>query len=131
MCVCKDEQVSAKRVKHLLQCVSLQHIYVASRLDLAITVFSRGTNGTLTWVAHYQDGGGVSPYLLDVYSLVCSQDNANVYAASSGNSAITVFKRDTVTGKLTYLQEVLDGVGSVQHMSTVSYLKNSNNGAHM
>jgi 6-phosphogluconolactonase (cycloisomerase 2 family) len=86
------------------------HLYVASEIEGAVTLFSRNTStGALTWVAVYKDGVGGNEYLAGAYDVAVSPDGKHVYVASYLEDAITVFLRNAGTGELTRLYVIEDG----------------------
>lgn len=91
------------------------HVYVAGSEDNAVAVFSRdGTTGRLTFVEVLLDGGSDNAGnfvdgLDAILAVTMSNENKNVYAASTGDNAVTVFSRDEISGKLTFMEFLPDG----------------------
>jgi 6-phosphogluconolactonase (cycloisomerase 2 family)/methionine-rich copper-binding protein CopC len=83
-------------------------IYVAARNSDAITVFSRESNGKLTFVETLTNTTpGISG--LDQASRVAlSPDGNYVYVTALTSDAIAVFSRDSTTGKLTFVESLKD-----------------------
>jgi 6-phosphogluconolactonase (cycloisomerase 2 family) len=88
-----------------------KHVYVASRANDSVVVFSRdATNGQLTPVSGAQHGMGSPPvtFMQAPRSLAFSADGANLYVGAQGvqngtkDGTIVVFDRDTGTGALTF-----------------------------
>jgi predicted outer membrane repeat protein len=71
------------------------------------------SNGRLTFVERHTNGQLGVDGLDGVFRVTVSPDGAFVYTASFDDSAITLFKRDQSTGKLTYITKYKDGVGGV------------------
>jgi cysteine-rich repeat protein len=98
-------------------------VYAASRGDSAILVFSRNAGtGNITIVETQRDGGVVDG-LKGVSAVAVSPDGAYVYAVGHAEDAVSVFRRNTATGTLRFLEvqkdplvdppnEVLQGVES-------------------
>ena len=99
-------------------------VYVASAVDAAITVFNRNVDGTLSVAQTIKDGdngaqlfGGTDgtgdpgiPNVTGFTSLSISPDGNQVFAASFGDNALTVFDRDA-SGRLTVSQVIQDQDG--------------------
>jgi 6-phosphogluconolactonase (cycloisomerase 2 family) len=92
-----------------------KHVYIAGKSDDAVAMFTRdATTGKLTFVEMLKDGGtdgsGNAINGLDgANSVMVSPDGEHVYAASAGDDAVVVFTRDAVTGKLTFVETLLNG----------------------
>ncbi len=69
--------------------------------------------------------------LLDAWAVVVSADNANVYATASTDDTLLVFERDAVTGELSHVQTLEDGVGGVDGMNTPRSAAVSLDGRHV
>lgn len=63
--------------------------------------------GALTYLGEYQ-GGSATLGMNAPSGIIISGDGKSVYVANSSNSMITVFSRDTQTGKLTYVGLIND-----------------------
>ena len=94
------------------------HVYVAARIDDAVTVFGR-SGGGLDVVTSYKNGlDGVSG-LDGAVDLVVSPDNAHVYVVGEIDGTVAAFSRDTTTGELTFIDTYatdgggLDGATSI------------------
>ncbi|MGJ3251791.1 MAG: beta-propeller fold lactonase family protein [Elainellaceae cyanobacterium] len=95
-------------------------VYVTSDNDNAIAVFSQNeTTGLLTFIERQKDGLGGVDGLRDARSLSISPDGKFVYAVGEGDSAITVFSRNSNTGGLTFVETVKDGVNGVDGIDGV------------
>ncbi len=95
------------------------HVYVASRNGAngpadVLAVFEREQeSGGLSLVeSHSADAGNLAG-LANVSRIRFSADGANVYLVSGSTSTISVFQRDPQTGRLTFVQAVVDGQGGV------------------
>lgn len=95
------------------------HVYVASRNGAngpadVLAVFERDQeSGSLSLVeSHSADAGNLAG-LANVSRIRFSADGVNVYLVSGSTSTISVFRRDLQTGRLTFVQAVVDGQGGV------------------
>ena len=107
------------------------HVYAASATDDAIAVFTRNTTtGALTYVENLKDGVGGVDGLNGAYTVIVSPDNAHVYAAAYNDDAVTVFTRNTTTGKLTYMELHQDDSqgGSVNSLNAARSVSISSDG---
>jgi 6-phosphogluconolactonase (cycloisomerase 2 family) len=92
-----------------------KHVYVAGRFDNAVAVFSRdATTGELTFVEVLIDGGidgagNTIDGLFGARGVTVSPDGKHVYVAGGGDHAVAVFSRDATTGKLTFVEALIDG----------------------
>ena len=81
-----------------------KHVYVASDIDSALTVFSRHpVSGTLTFVETVENPIGQN-VLAGAHSVVVSPDNRGVYAVTRGSDTLVVYWRNTLTGRLRFLE---------------------------
>lgn len=81
------------------------HVYVTSWRDDALTVFSRdAATGRLTYVEAHKDEVGGIVSLDHASSVVVSPDDKNVYVASAADHTVSVFRRNTSTGELTFVE---------------------------
>jgi hypothetical protein len=91
-----------------------KNVYVAARASSAVQVFARNTvTGLLTSTQTLLDGAAGGPALGDVTELAVSPDGTNVYAVSGTDSGLTIFARNPVTGALTFVQAITNGVAGV------------------
>lgn len=92
-----------------------RHLYVADSFG-ALTLFARDANpvssafGQLSFVATWQDGVGGADGLAGARGVAVSADGARVYVAAGGESAVSVFARDALTGLLNLIEVRRDGV---------------------
>ena len=88
-----------------------RHVYVAGGNDDAIAIFDRDTDtGWLTFVEAIFDGVDGVDGLDGVRFLALSGNDRRAYTAASVDDAVTVFDRDPVSGRLSQVEVVLDGV---------------------
>jgi len=95
------------------------HLYVAGQSDDAIAVFSRGTDGLLSWssMAHNTTDGVDG--LLGPSDVAVSSDDGYVYASAFLGDSTVVFKRESDNtrgdfGDLSFIEVKKDGVGGVE-----------------
>lgn len=94
------------------------HVYVASRWDNAIAVFSRdAVSGSLAFQGGPRDGVDGVDGLDGATSVAVSRDGRNVYAAGLDDDAVAVFSRDRASGALTFVESPRDGVGAVDGLA--------------
>lgn len=98
-------------------------IYITGFYERAVAVFSRNTStGLLSFVEVITDGGidylgNQIDGLRNALDLVLSPDGEHLYVSSPGDNtfiskldnAVGVFKRDTSTGRLSFVQTLKDG----------------------
>jgi 6-phosphogluconolactonase (cycloisomerase 2 family) len=97
-----------------------EFLYAAGQKSDAIAAFKRNTlTGWLTFVeAQRQSVLGVEG-IIEPLALTVSPDGGQLYVASSGQTAVTVFTRDRATGHLTFVPPAPDadlgviGIGAV------------------
>jgi 6-phosphogluconolactonase (cycloisomerase 2 family) len=108
------------------------HVYVASSIDDAVTLFSRDAGtGELTFVEAQFDGVGGVAGLDGPESVTVSPDGAHVYVASFFGDSVAVFSRDMGTGALTFVEAQFDGAGGVDGLNGAMALTVSPDGAHV
>lgn len=90
------------------------HLYVTGSNDNALTVFSRdASTGALSFVEAQKEGVAGVDGLRFARSVVVSPDGSYVYAAGQADDAIAVFRRNAMTGWLTFVEVQREGVGGV------------------
>ncbi|MDD2816146.1 MAG: beta-propeller fold lactonase family protein [Thiotrichaceae bacterium] len=95
-------------------------VYVASTDDNSISVFSRDQNtGKLTFVETQKDNVGAVKGLTGTSGLALSSDEKFLVAAGTKASSLVTFTRDTSSGKLTFVQTLVNGAGAVQGLDSV------------
>ena len=89
------------------------HVYVVNADDDAVTVFSRNSGtGALSLVEVHEDNGSpevngsptAQTHLDSVIGVAISPDGNHVYVTSQGDSAVTVFSRNSGTGTLALVE---------------------------
>ncbi len=87
----------------------------------AITVFSRGANGTLTELSVLRDREDAAVGLAGLGALAF-QSNTLLYAAGATDNSLVVFTRDPSTGRLDEVQRLTDGLGGAHGLSGANSL---------
>ena len=107
-------------------------VYTASTTDDAVAVFQRNTTtGKLLWLEVQKEGVSGVNGLDFARAVVVSPDGHNVYAAGQKAGSVVVFKRNGLTGTLTYAQTLTDGVDGVDGLAGVDALAISPDGKHL
>lgn len=92
------------RVRAVAESPGGTNLYALSSGDDSIVVFSRDTgNGHLQFVEALKDGSG-NDGLKSPRNLVVSPDGAYVYVSAFDDDSIAVFRRETTTGTLRFLE---------------------------
>jgi 6-phosphogluconolactonase (cycloisomerase 2 family) len=109
-----------------------KHVYAAGTYDNAIAIFCRDSNtGLLTFVdAVINDQNGVDGLASPTFVTV-SPDASHVYAAGSQDSAIAVFSRDAITGRLTFVEAIKNGQGKIHGLGGVCAIAFSHDGDYL
>jgi 6-phosphogluconolactonase (cycloisomerase 2 family) len=99
------------------------HVYLCAYSDTLghrVIAFARDAmTGMLTQIHTYTDGMGGVDGIERPTAIVISPDGNDVYVGSMGDDAIARFRRDAMTGALTYSGMVKDGVGGVTGLEEV------------
>ncbi len=109
-----------------------EDVYVAGRDDDAVAVFNRDTaTGTLAFLEAHFDGLGGVDGLARAVSVAVSPDGAHVFATGLLDDALTLFRRDPMTGALDFLEAHFDGMDAVDGLDSPGGLAVSPDGAHV
>jgi len=87
-------------------------IYVTGEAVDSLVVFTRGPEG-LIFEQRFQSGQGDVSGLQGPQDVVLSPDERFVFVAATVSDAITVFSRDPDSGRLTFVERVRDGFGTI------------------
>ena len=91
------------------------HVYVTGEDDDAVVVFGRDPRtGVLSFAGAIKDGVDGVTGLDGATSVTVSPDGANVYVTGENDDALSVFRRDLLTGELTFVEVHRDGVNGVE-----------------
>ena len=110
------------------------HLYAASAVDSAVTIFSRNaSSGELTYLGQVRDATGNPPIdgLNGATALAFSPDGLHLYVAGELDDAIAVFRRDPGTGLLTWLHRRREGLGGVTGLDRVTAVAVSRDGGYV
>ncbi|MEM8932927.1 MAG: beta-propeller fold lactonase family protein, partial [Acidobacteriota bacterium] len=106
-------------------------LYAGDDLNDAVQVYGRDlASGALTFLQTLVDGVDAEG-LNDPLSLVPSPDGTSLYVGGDDDNAIAHFTRNTTTGLLTFVGQVVDGVGGVDGLGGVRGLAMSSDGAQL
>jgi len=109
-----------------------RNVYVASRYDNAVAVFSRdATTGSLTLEGGVRDGVDGVDGLDGAFALAISRDGHHIYVAGVADDAVAVFSRNVTTGLLSFVEVQRDGVGAVAGLDEVTSVSLSPDGARL
>jgi 6-phosphogluconolactonase (cycloisomerase 2 family) len=98
-------------------------VYAAGLISSSLVVFNRNPDTCLLSFADwYRDGQDGVDGLRNVTAVTVSRDGKNVYAAGSGEDAVSVFVRDDSTGLLTYSNILKNDVGGIEGLAGVRSL---------
>jgi 6-phosphogluconolactonase (cycloisomerase 2 family) len=108
------------------------HVYIIAVSGDTLVVFSRNsTTGVLTHVETQTNGlGGVSG-MDQPRGVAVSPDGTHVYVGGADSDAIAIFSRNSLTGALTFVGFVQDGVGGVDGLNGASEVAVSADGDHL
>lgn len=110
-----------------------QHLYVASSTTNSLVAYRRNAGtGDLTLLGTTQKDGlnGVEG-LFGISAVAVSPDGRHVYATAYEGSALTVFRWDAATEKLTFLQVLREGIGGVTGLTGATALSVSPDGRNV
>ena len=108
------------------------HVYVAAGTGDALAAFERdAVTGELTEKQTVLDNTGGVDGLEGVGSVVVSPGGAHVYSASTFDSAVAAFSRNSGTGLLTFVEAEFEGVGGVSGLEAAHMVTVSPDGAHV
>lgn len=107
------------------------HVYATGAHDDAVSVFSRGGGGRLSYVEMEKDGEGTVDGLDFASFVVVSPDGGHVYVAGSDDNAIATFRRDEATGALSFIDLRRDGVAGMDGLWGARCIAISPDGRHV
>lgn len=108
------------------------HVYVAGARDDAVAAFSRDpATGALTFLEAQMEGTAGVEGLRYARAVTVSPDGAYVYAAGQASDAIAVFKRNGLTGWLTFVEVQRQGARGVDGIAGPLALTVSPDGGHL
>ena len=116
-----DVQIDSQGIPGLAGVLALtvsgdgRFVYSVSPSDDAIAVFRRDSStGSLSFASIVRNGVEGVDGLDGASDIALSPDGAHAYVASASDNAVAVFRRDGVSGALTYLESHKNGVNGVE-----------------
>ncbi|MBX9254023.1 beta-propeller fold lactonase family protein [Desmonostoc muscorum CCALA 125] len=104
-------------------------LYVPGYGDSALAVFERDEQtGKLTFVEVQKDDTNGVDGLANATSVTVSPDGKYLYATGYGDSAVAVFERDKLTGKLTFVEVQKDDTNGVDGLAGALFVTVSPDG---
>jgi predicted outer membrane repeat protein len=108
------------------------YLYITGYQSDTVEVLKRdASTGKLTFVEKQANGVNGVDGLNGVFRATVSPDGGYLYTASYDDSAVTAFRRDASTGKLTYLTRYKDGVGGIDGIASCTAVAISPDGTHL
>lgn len=112
------------------------HLYAVSRFDGAIATFSRGADGQLVFIGAKRGTDFGLPGLSRAAHVVLSADGKHVYVASrngasDGADLLAVFTRDAVSGALSFVEALTQGVNGLVGIKEINALSWGPNDAQL
>jgi 6-phosphogluconolactonase (cycloisomerase 2 family) len=108
------------------------HVYVVGLHDDAVAIFSRDiSTGQLSFIGQETDGVSGTVGLDGAASLTISPDGAHVYVSSIIDDSIVVFSRDSISGQLTFVEQIKDGANGIDNLDHAIKVLVSPNGEHI
>lgn len=109
-----------------------QHVYVTSFDDMALSLFERNLNtGALTFIEAYRNGVEGIGGLEGTQSVLVSPDGRHVYASGFTESALVIFARDEINGKLSLVEILRDNVGGITGMDGALKIRSTKDGNYI
>ncbi|MEG2279635.1 MAG: beta-propeller fold lactonase family protein [Comamonas sp.] len=119
-------------IKNIVSSPNGQFVYVTSTADNAVTLFSRdAVTGALSQLVVYKDGVGGVDGLLAASSAKISPDGKHLYVSGQAENSVAIFSVNSVTGELTYLEKITNGVAGISDMQGVRSLAVSPDGRYV
>ncbi len=98
-------------------------VYITGYFDDSVALYTRNpTDGFLTFREIHSDGLAGVLGLDGALDVRLDADGAYLYIAGQLSNAVAIFSRDDATGSLTYVGNVIDGVGGVDGLHQVTDL---------
>jgi 6-phosphogluconolactonase (cycloisomerase 2 family) len=119
-------------IKNIVSSPNGQFVYVTSTADSAVTLFSRNAvTGALSQLVVYKDGVGGVDGLQAASSAKISPDGKHLYVSGQAENSVAIFSVNSVTGELTYLEKITNGVAGISDMQGVRSLAISPDGRYV
>ncbi|MEM9530886.1 MAG: beta-propeller fold lactonase family protein [Pseudomonadota bacterium] len=108
-----------------------EFLYASAALDSALTVFAiDGADGSLSQVADVRNNGTVAG-LSGAAALVLTPDNEHLYVAGPNTGTLAAFTRDDMSGQVTFLQLLQNGIDGVTGLARPAGLAAAANGSQL
>ena len=109
-----------------------KHVYVLGFTPGAVLTFTRNeTTGALTFLEKDEEGVNNLDGIAFATECVLSPDGKHLYVTGNADDAVTVFLRNTTTGRLSFVERKRDGVGGVDGIDGANAVAISDDGAHV
>lgn len=111
-----------------------RYLYAIGTTDSAINLFAiNETNGRLTYIESYQDAslGGTINHLGGCEYFEMDSDGDNLYVGAGLDDAIVVFSRNHETGKLSFIQDIVNNTSGVTGLDNVKKIVLTKQGRHV
>jgi 6-phosphogluconolactonase (cycloisomerase 2 family) len=107
------------------------HAYVPNWGPSVVVLARNQEDGTLTFVEVQEERPGGPQHLAGALSAAVSPDGTHVYVATWFGDAVVVFSRNTTSGALSFVEELVDGEGNVEGLSMATSVLVSPDGGHV
>jgi len=108
-----------------------KHAYATGNNDDALVIFDRDEiTGALTFVEKIKDNIAGVDGLNGARFVTLSPDGNYVYVAAYFDDAISVFERNSMTGGLTFIQMIKDGIGGADGLNGANSIAISEDGTY-
>ncbi|MCL1048538.1 InlB B-repeat-containing protein [Shewanella abyssi] len=119
-------------IKNIATSADGQYLYVTSTKDHAVSLFKQDElTGELSMQAGYVDGVDGFEGLTNASSVKITPDGKHLYVSGQGASSIVILDIDSVTGELTYIGKVTNGLDGVDSISGARSLAISPDGRYV
>ncbi len=123
------EMMPAKQLNHTHVSPDGKNVYATSWYDSLIIVFSRDpVTGELSFLQQLRQGRFGAIGLAGASSIVVSPDNRHAYVTTTFDRSLSVFDRDTATGRLTLHGVISEGAENLPGLQDVRSLCMSGDG---
>ena len=107
-------------------------VYTAASNDDAVAIFARQpATGVLTYIDCLKDGRKGIDGLLGAVAVAVSADGRTLYAAGAEENALAVFQRNALSGRLTLVQVLRDGLGGIEGLAGANSVSVCPDGRHV
>jgi len=106
------------------------YVYAAGSVSNTVAVFGRSPSGALVFVEAKEDGVGADG-ILYTNDVLVSPDGAHLYATGGEDDALALFRRDPVSGTLSFVEAYFDGEGNVDGINGAEQIAISPDGLYV